>query len=566
MVLTHVYEIDHGRFRHVTPKQVEQKYHRTVSLSEKKLICLLCGQYALFANGERQSKHFRHNHQDELRTKRCPERSMADPAINYKVSYKKVELPLRLKFERNQNSLELQAGILGLPKKTLKKAESKNKSIRIRNSKKTVVSETNYSILDDFKTTFVDLGSKLDEQYEVISLLPDQDNILPSTLHGIRSDGITIFDGISRVKIPYYGSIQAQKKYYLLSKKKMPNMAGLSSRRILKSGFWNLYQISVYLLEPDLIKCFIEQNYFLEEEPIDVFPIWPSTVQQDNQYYSTKPVSLYVQAEDDVDLSSNTSRMLYYGFNHENNWRLLNKLPALNTATYVVAGRNSVAKHAIIRQLDSKRMAERNLKPKVSISRPNKNTASVTENVIIQTQYNGSMHVIRNNKLVEVEDLLSDKKIIKKVQAGDTLEIYQGLDLMKKVTFTSQSITKSEDETKPESMSETKNISKGKDVIGQKENTEENLDQVMLEKMSSYHGPKMVVGHDIGALVNKMHGYPLSQHWVEHQIRKGSIDSRILKILRKSLCRETKECIQLMMILIESQFVKQKKNLLMEKV
>ena len=63
--------------------------------------------------------------------------------------------------------------------------------------------------------------------------------------------------------------------------------------------------------------------------------------------------------------------MLYYGFNHENNWRLLNKLPALNTATYVVAGRNSVAKHAIIRQLDSKRMAERNLKQKVTISKAN---------------------------------------------------------------------------------------------------------------------------------------------------------------------------------------------------
>lgn len=533
MVLTHVYEIDHGSFRHVTPKQVEQKYHRTVSLSEKKLICLLCGQYALFANGERQSKHFRHNHQDERRTKRCPERSMADPAIHYKVSYKKVELPLRLKFGRNQNSVELQAGILGLPKKTLKEAKSKNKSIRIRNSKKTVVSETNYSMLDDFKTTFVDLGANLDEQYEVISLLPDQDNILPSTLHGIRPDGITVFDGISRVKIPYYGSIQTQKKYYLLSKKKMPNIAGLSSRRILKSGSWNLYQISVYLLEPDLIKYFIEQNYFLEEEPIDVFPIWPPTIQQDNQYYSTKPVSLYVQAEDDVDLSSNTSRMLYYGFNHEKNWRLLNKLPALNTATYVVAGRNSVAKHAIIRQLNSKRMAERNLKPKVSISRANKNTASVTENVIIQTQFNGSMHVIRNKQLIEVEDILADKQIIKKVHVGDTLEVYQGLDLMKRVTFTFQSITESKDEIKPKSMSEPKNISSEKEVVEQKEDHKENPDQTLLEKISSYHGPKMLVGHDFGAIVNKMHGYPLSQQWLAHQIRKGSIDSRILKILQK---------------------------------
>lgn len=533
MVLTHVYEIDHGRFRHVTPKQVEQKYHRTVSLSEKKLICLLCGQYTLFANGERQSKHFRHNHQDELRTKRCPERSMADPAIHYKVSYKKVELPLRLKFERNQNLLELQAGILGLPKKTLKKAESKNKSIRIRNSKKTVVSETNYSMLDDFKTTFVDLGSNLDEQYEVISLLPDQDNILPSTLHGIRSDGITVFDGISRVKIPYYGSIQAQKKYYLLSKKKMPNMAGLSSRRILKSGSWNLYQISVYLLEPDLIKCFIEQNYFLEEEPIDVFPIWPSTVQQDNQYYSTKPVSLYVQAEDDVDLSSNTSRMLYYGFNHENNWRLLNKLPALNTATYVVAGRNSVAKHAIIRQLDSKRMAERNLKQKVTISKANtmlkdnENKSSLTEDFIIRTQFNGSVHVIRNNYLMEVEDILADKQIIKKVQMGDTLEVYQGLDLMKKVTFNTESKTNTEDKT------QSKDTAEIKSVVEPKEKLEVNPDQALLERISAYRGLKISVGHDIGVLINKMNGYPLSQRWVAHEIRQGTIGSKVLKVLKK---------------------------------
>lgn len=539
MVLTHVYEIDNGSFRHVTPAQIEKKYHRTVSLSEKKLICLLCGQYALFANGERQSKHFRHDHQDKLCTKRCPERSLSDPEIHYKVSYKKVELPLRLKFGRNNKSVELQAGILGLPKKTLKKAKSKNKSIRIRDSKRTVVSETSYSILDDFKTTFVDLGSNLGEQYEVISLLPDQDNILPSALHGIKSDGITLFDGISRVKIPYFGSIQAKKKYYLLSKIKVPNMAGLSSQRIFKSSSWNLYQISVSYLEPDLIKYFIERNYFLEEEPIDVFPIWPPSIQQNDQYFSKKAVSLYVQAEDDVDLSSNTHKMLYYGYNHENNWRLLNKLPALNTATYVVAGRNSVAKHAIIRSLDWEKISARDLKPKVLIAQTNielkagGNQLPVTEDVMIQTQFNGSVHVIRNNELVEVEGIPADKQIIKKVQVGDTIEVYQGLDLIKKFSFKPKYVTKSENENKLKDITETEDVTNTQDVSEQKENVELNQDKSLLEKLSAYHGQAIPVGHDIGALVNRMEDYPLSKRWLAQKIRQGSIDSRILKMLQK---------------------------------
>lgn len=130
------------------------------------------------------------------------------------------------------------------------------------------------------------------------------------------------------------------------------------------------------------------------------------------------------------------------------------------------------------------------------------NTLPENGKVLIKTQYDGFVEIIKNDKIVDKRLINEDRRVeIAQITWGTQISIFVGLDLIKKIKF-------------------------------MKVNTQtSNNENSILEKLNSFSGKKIKVSHTIGSLAARLDEYPKIKMWLYKRIRENSINEQAYKYL-----------------------------------
>lgn len=166
--------------------------------------------------------------------------------------------------------------------------------------------------------------------------------------------------------------------------------------------------------------------------------------------------------------------------------------------------RSSVLRYVMLRKVDEADMPVPNRSPEVQVS--NDKCEVVFAGVYsvlpkgralsVEAEFDGHIDVLRSDSVVNRIKLKGGEHTIFDVEQNRTYRIYQGLDCVYELTFTTK---------------------KAVDGI---------TDFKVFRKLSSYTGQPMAITHAFGAVASRFGDMPRTKAWLVTQIHSGQIDRR----------------------------------------
>ena len=247
----------------------------TVSAKSGLFMCGWCGQYVTLTYGYVKDRYFMHS-KTEL-SKDCPDRSLSYISSASFIPGQH-ELPLRLIIS-STNSFELEIGLLPIPEGV---SLDKKKQVSII-PQYTDDEPFIYSLsrLQRNCVTYLSVGSNPASEYQIY--VDKKVEFWPSSIEGISKNG-TLFHGKSCKKIPNDADVQVNCEYYLLTTRhaysydKSVNIEKICSKYAARD-YWSIYRICANAMTEFAARFFLDLHCRLTDNPIEIFPIWPATVQ-----------------------------------------------------------------------------------------------------------------------------------------------------------------------------------------------------------------------------------------------------------------------------------------------
>lgn len=505
--LTHVCMWTEHGWKRITAYEASKLYPLgSVSARSGFFMCELCGQYVSLTNGSIRERYFKHSRSEK--NKDCPERTFA-PGAMITYSEKDHDLPLRMKII-STSSIEFELGLLPVPATLLGKR--KEGQIRIKPSGKNEFVYS-YDRLNHEGITYVSVGNNPAEVYQLSATANDQRLLAlfwPAKVDGVGSEG-AIFDIKTGKKLPYDADVEVGKSYYLLRRGTLwEHFKTVTVRQkcCVHKGWetWYVHEICATTFNEEAARFFLNYHCRLTEEPVDIYPLWPSCVEapyliyhkddEVNMFFrgdaqakaypyspisesgskSGKLLTIHCSGRQQL-LSAGRSKILQYTYLWKSSLEQVGRIPEATVTT--LTGENFAA-------------------GKLEIL-PDKGTLQ------IKTFFDGEL-VIEEPGKIEVHYHLSAEQsfLLDSIHFGQTIKIFQGLDIAWSCEFFKK-----------------KNI----------ENTSAR-DEELFEELCSYRGNMIAFPHSFGALANKMDHYPKCQKWLYKSIKKGLISKGALRVLK----------------------------------
>lgn len=513
--LTHVSMwTDESGWKRVTAIEVA-KEHPVGSVSARSGLfsCDLCHQEVAFVNSDIYAPHFRHS--SAAADKTCPERTFANGAMPI-FEAKIHTLPIKIKIEFSK--FELFLGLIPLPQglSDLKRQRVTISSKR-ENSKKWVYNLSERS--NQGMTTWLSVGSVPEEEYTLS--FSEQDGAAtywPENVTGIAESG-RLFDKKTGKILPNDADVEVGHLYWLLSKThpgtniKISNMNGIISKQVVASvsqnHYWSIYEIAATKFTGTAATFFRKYGANLTKEPISITPLWPPCISYPYLiYHMGNEVDLCLRGGSNIRAIPFPAVSIKQSM--EEQARLL-QVQTKGRQQLISVGRSTVLKYTYL--WETKEIKKGRL-PQCKITDVHQRkldgeTYTVLpagKELIISVDFDGFAVLKQDERIINRIDLPADGMTrVPVAHLGITVEIFQGLDPIRKIDFL-----------------------KAKSTIATSQ-----MDTALVLKLNACKGEDIPFSHFYGALVHRMKDYPKTSMWLRRKIQDGSIPYDALVLLKK---------------------------------
>lgn len=520
--LTHVCMWTEKGWRKITAWEASKMHpYGTVSARSGFFMCDLCGQYVTLTSGSIREPYFKHSSSET--SKDCPERS-----VNAYYSYTTTQikqnhdLPLRMKLLGN-GKVAFELGFTPLPtdiKRSLNKSH-----ILINGIHSNIQSESftfSFQRIQEDNITYLQVGGTPAKRYDIAVNTDKNDvwNYWTRTVPGIAEDG-TLFDGITKKRIPDDSDVVVGKTYYLIgcfSDYRMKTCEGLSYSSSGRISFryrtWGIYEIKATKYCEDTVRFFLDYHARLTEYPIEVIPLWPEFVNSPYRIlHKESKLFFYIQGErvrthlfpiSEIRQSSIADNQSLVLVNCKERQELLST-GRVRTLNYVYLWKHHLGFEQPmpkIEVLDWKGEA---------FEEGSYNSLPIRGTLLIKCEYDGTLEI--NNKagiLIRKLNINADQQLlVDEIEFDCTVCVYVSCDCIWKATFIRANKKKQINEAE------------------------------LVNKLSRYIGrAEITVSHaEMAAIAIKLEDYPLLKTWLLQQVRCGIISkyalSEICKTVRK---------------------------------
>ena len=520
--LTHVCMWTEKGWRKITAWEASKMHpYGTVSARSGFFMCDLCGQYVTLTSGSIREPYFKHSSSET--SKDCPERS-----VNAYYSYTTTQikqnhdLPLRMKLLGN-GKVAFELGFTPLPtdiKRSLNKSH-----ILINGIHSNIQSESftfSFQRIQEDNITYLQVGGTPAKRYDIAVNTDKNDvwNYWTRTVPGIAEDG-TLFDGITKKRIPDDSDVVVGKTYYLIgcfSDYRMKTCEGLSYSSSGRISFryrtWGIYEIKATKYCEDTVRFFLDYHARLTEYPIEVIPLWPEFVNSPYRIlHKESKLFFYIQGErvrthlfpiSEIRQSSIADNQSLVLVNCKERQELLST-GRVRTLNYVYLWKHHLGFEQPmpkIEVLDWKGEA---------FEEGSYNSLPIRGTLLIKCEYDGTLEI--NNKagiLIRKLNINADQQLlVDEIEFDCTVFVYVSCDCIWKATFIRANKKKQINEAE------------------------------LVNKLSRYIGrAEITVSHaEMAAIAIKLEDYPLLKTWLLQQVRCGKISkyalSEICKTVRK---------------------------------
>ena len=512
--LTHVCMWENKGWRRVSAAEAARKNPYKVSAHSHFFMCELCGQYVLFANGEKNVPHFRHSSAEA--DKSCPERTIgAGAQITYQAN--EHETPLRISSIKG-NDFSFELGFVRIPDELFdSRLRIEIKGVDYGSSALVYSGER---LLSD-RTTYLSVGSNPCSSYKVS--VTNCDNVgklnqyWPRKYTGVDPAG-TVFSSDSRKKLPNGADVVVGKHYYILKLGKIGKQIEkhITVRQIcsktISFNTWNVYDVVANDYSEASAKFFLNFHCLLTNNPISMVPVWPECIREP---YIIKHDS------DSMILSIEGEYVKVHSFPYANIEELENsviKVSIKDRQQLVSAGRGSALQYSYYWREPLDKVNEL---PHVKVTDVKGNAIYAGNNVIpkqgvllLKAPYDGFVIKKIDETIIEKMAISAQKEIELFDICEDTeILIYVGLDLVWKAAFTKKKISK------------------------------KNNDAELLAKLNESSGNYIELPANMGALYSRLNEHPEVQKWIKSRVLIGTISENAyveLKALALSKLKERK--------------------------
>lgn len=512
----------HG-YRPVTEAEADQKYPATVSADSGIFICEICSQPVTFTAGKVKVRHFRHSSKAE--NKDCEERTVqygnALPIYGFQQALH--TLPLRVVQVAGRYRLEL--GLLALSGEHLMQYSGHMLLIEGQHTKPFSY-DIEERLLPD-RLTWLDVGNVPAKSYQ-LSLsggmrLPFR---WPRQVDGMSD--ITLFDAETGKRLPPFPDVEVGREY----------IVAIHGR----SNPWNMGDVSVKYLSPHehgwkgwvllsakaLRFTKLSARFFLQFQAIltkhtapNIFPLWPAFVRTPHLiYYDAKELFIFIGGED-------TTVHLFPATNvsefKRGRARIIRFAPGRRKQMVTDAcagqlleiGRSHMLRYDYFIRRELEQTAPRpivmvtdqrgTMLQKDWIEGVPRGTA-----IRVLAPFNGEVWLENGGILSDQRELKGGEELELKVNPGQTLTIFQGLDRIRSIVFARPN------QQGPEGG----------------HNKESWYDAQLYRRLRRLTGDEISATHLLAEAVLFFRGYRATGAWLRARKAEGRISARALAQLR----------------------------------
>jgi hypothetical protein len=532
--LTHVEKWNNKTYTPITIEEAIEKYHGTISASERIFRCSLCGDYVSLTKEGKPERHFRHEHDKDCS---CPDKTGKNSA-SYARECQEIRngsrsLPLYLETDRKEIWFEI--GFFRLDEKFFQKYQ--NMKVRILTEAGHIL-KTYWMRSENFgqvPVTHIKIGADCSKTYMLEYLNAESNKIERNfsfawgkEICGIDPRG-TVFDGRSGKRIPDGACVEAGHEYWLFTKEQISQCNDISICENTRLGIppkWHLYQIIATMASQDAADFFRDYRLFLTGSPEKFTLLWPICTQYLSEHiilYAGKGLSLLRYGEQ-------TERMeIYLGMSkaeaedapgdQAKKIQFID-LPDCGAACMplVWIRRNEIYQYAYLLK-DSLQGSVK--KPEIHVL--DQNGSALTDDdyfslppggkISVLASFDGFAEIWENSfplGRIEIQSETETERFA--VHYDWRIRFYQGLDCIRKISFQRKT-----SETVPRNSSV--------------------QDLELLERLRRCKGKTTFLPHSIGCIALKMENYPQTKKWFSVAVQKQSISENALALL-KSTFRE----------------------------
>ena len=462
----------------------------TVSAKSGLFMCELCGQFVEFTNGQIIARYFRHKN-DGL-SKDCPDYANPQTQTQYtSLTFTKESkgLPMRLKILSCEKFM-LEMGFILPP----------NFSQHHLDSKKLKINHYEYSLsrLQEGTITYLPVGEVPQASYRISLEREDKylADLWPSEVEGISPKG-TMFDLKIGKKLPRDADVLEDHEYYLLVKKAHVSHfgTGININEVCTCLGWHVYRVYATSFCESAAKFFLKYGCRLSEKVSEIIPLWPFHVETPYLLLYDAGFSGQVAFFLRGNSSVKTFPEVSISYNCETQDGRVFYVECGDRQQLIAAGRTHILRYAYIWK-DTSAFTRKNTLPEVQVTDSEKNSLTLTP------PFDGYALILDGTEIVERYTLSAGTKtVIQGVKFGYSVEVYQGLDLVKRIEF--------------------------KRLIREDVGRDEQLSKAL----ESAGGEIIAIPHTLGGLAVKMRDYPRVKRWLAKCVRRGRMPQRAYKIL-----------------------------------
>ena len=467
----------------------------TVSAKSGLFMCELCHQHVGFTNGSIRDRYFKHDSAEQ--DKDCRDRTFSD-SEGYSFRASERDMPLRIEV-LSAKKFEFQLGLPPLPESLLKKCGGHKISISSPDNDSARYTYSFERISGD-SVTYLPVGNTPCGRYTV-TIAPADLSIScfwPESTGGIFSGG-TLFDGTTGKKLPYDADIVAGHDYYLLTQHNIYS-GHIHARLICETAapHWYVYEVCADSFDWEAAKFFLNYHCRLTEKPADIIPVWP--------VYVRKPYLLYHRSDKVSFFLTGDAKPAVYPDAHVekdgkvftvncNGRQQIIAAGRVKVLTYIYLWRDALNYQADIPQVSVTDSAGGILQAGEQSHLPKNRT------IRVKTPFDGYALKVKDGLPLERYGISARGMTeISGIQAGQSVEIYQGLDLVWQAHYA---------RAKSESAD----------------------DDELYNTLRNCRGDYTAVPHSAGAMSAGMNDYPKIRSWLYACIRNGRISRRAYNIL-----------------------------------
>lgn len=473
----------------------------SVSASSGLFMCRLCGQYVSFTKEGNKKRHFRHNRAEQ--DKECDDRTFFD-ATSSAIVEAPIKSVFRVKYSSDGFGFEI--GLIQPPN-----IERITCSLKIQASNSAVGSFVfNASRWQDGITYFY-VGDT-PSQYYTIETIGKYVEGIPKQVSGISDKGI-LFDKKSGKRLPDRADVCVGVEYLLLTRNKRLVESyvqqGIMWNMLYKKEGFCLYSVIATDFNDIAARFFMDYRYILSKSKASLYPLWPLYA---NYPYVIRhmgnDVYMYLEGKNIEAKLFPDSKINTYCVGADDTSRVL-KIACKTRQQTIIAARTTALKELYLWKDELSKTAAL---PEITVKNENGEKVSSglfkhlppKKSLTICAPYDGVLITKYKGNITEKRKIQSESPtIIDQIRFDQSFFVYQGLDCVWSAEF---------------------KRSKPQKTIDEKE---------FVIKLESCTGSRIAITHSLGALVNRLQGYPLIRQWLYQKIREGYASEAAIKKLKK---------------------------------